>query len=70
MNRNSYGKGMKISLPNGIKGGKKKTGRKKKDIDIECLFCAGQLTELVVFGHFQDTKKKDTKKKLWVQVVK
>lgn len=47
---------MKISLPNGIKCGKKKTGKKKKNADTECLFYAGQFTELVVFGHFQNTK--------------
>ena len=46
--------------------GRKRQG-KKRDTDVECLFCAGQFTELVVLGHFQDTKKS---KKLWVQVVK
>lgn len=46
---------MNISLPKGIKGGKKKR-EKKKDTDTECLFYAGQFTELVIFGHFQNTK--------------
>lgn len=36
-------------------------------MDTECLFCARQLAELVVFGHFEDTKKS---RKLWAQVVK
>ena len=35
---------------------KEKDRKKKKNTDTECLFYAGQFTELVVFGHFQNTK--------------
>lgn len=41
MNRNSYGKGMTISLPNGIKGGKKKTGEKKGTQTYSACFVLG-----------------------------